>query len=246
MFFLAWRDIKVKYKQSILGASWAIIQPFMMMVVFTVFFGNIAKVGSDGLPYPLWSFAALLPWTLFANTLTQTSNSLVTNASMITKIYFPRLSIPFASVGAGLVDFCIAFVVLAAMMWFYRVAPTPRAGLLPIFVLLALVTSLGVGLWLSALNVRFRDVRQTLPFLAQLWLFATPVVYPSSRIAQPWRTVLAINPMVGVVEGFRWGLLRVNTAPGPLIAVSTGVALTLFVGGLFTFRRMERGFADVV
>jgi lipopolysaccharide transport system permease protein len=246
LYFLVWRDIKVRYKQTALGATWAVIQPFLTMVVFSLFFGHLGKMKSDGIPYPLFSFAALVPWTFFANGLSQSSNSLVGNANLITKIYFPRLIVPLASVFSGIVDFLLAFVVLLGMMLYYGVVPTLNVLWLPLFVLLALVTSLGVGLWLSALNVEYRDVRYVVPFITQFWLFATPIAYPSSLLSEPWRTIYGLNPMVGVVEGFRWALLRTNTAPGPIIAVSSVTAFVILVTGAFYFRRMEKTFADIV
>jgi lipopolysaccharide transport system permease protein len=246
LYFLVWRDVKVRYKQTALGAAWAIIQPFFTMVVFSIFFGRLAKIPSDGVPYPIFSYAALVPWTFFSNGLTQSSNSLVGSANLITKVYFPRLTIPIATVLSGIVDFLLAFVVLLGMMLYYGVLPTVNVLWLPLFLLLALVTSLGVGLWLSALNVEYRDVRYVVPFLTQFWLFATPIAYPSSLLAEPWRTVYGLNPMVGVVEGFRWALLGTDTAPGPIIAVSSAAALLILVGGAFYFRRMEKTFADVV
>lgn len=246
LFFLIWRDIKVRYKQTVLGAAWAVLQPFLTMIVFSLFFGRLAGVPSDDVPYPIFSFAALVPWTLFANGLTQSSNSMVSNANLIRKIYFPRLIIPSATVLSGLVDFSIAFLMLLGMMAFYGFAPTMNALWLPPLLLLALVSSLGVGLWLAALNVQFRDVRYTLPFLTQFWLFATPIAYPSSLLEEPWRTLYGLNPMVGVVEGFRWALLGTDTAPGPIITVSSAVAVLLLVSGALYFRRMERTFADVV
>jgi lipopolysaccharide transport system permease protein len=246
LYFLVWRDIKVRYKQTALGATWAIIQPFFTMVVFSLFFGYLGKIPSDGIPYPIFSFAALVPWTFFANGLGQSSNSLVGSSNLITKVYFPRLIIPLASVFAGIIDFLLAFVVLIAMMFYYGTAPTINALYLPLFLLLALVTSLGVGLWLSALNVEYRDVRYVVPFITQFWLLATPIAYPSSLLPEPWRTIYALNPMVGVVEGFRWALLGTNTAPGPIIAVSSGAALMLLITGAFYFRRMEKTFVDIV
>jgi lipopolysaccharide transport system permease protein len=246
LYFLTWRDIKVRYKQTILGGLWALIQPFFTMVVFSVFFGRLAKIPSDGIPYPLFAFAALVPWTFFANGLTMSSNSLVSSADLITKIYFPRLTIPIASVLSGVVDFVLAFLLLLGMGFFYGVAPTINVLWLPLFLLLALVTSLGVGLWLAALNVQYRDVRYVVPFLTQIWLFATPIAYPSSLLSEPWRTLYGLNPMVGVVEGFRWALLGTLQAPGPIVAASTGAALLLLVSGAFYFKRMERTFADVV
>ena len=246
LYFMAWRDIKVRYKQTVLGAAWAIIQPFFTMVVFSIFFGKLARVPSDGLPYPIFAYAALVPWTFFANGLNMASNSLVGSANLIKKVYFPRLVVPISGVISGVVDFVLAFAVLLGMMLFYGILPTVNIMWLPLFVLLIFITALGVGFWLSALNVQFRDVRYTVPFLTQFWLFATPIAYPSSLLSEPWRTLYGINPMVGVVEGFRWALLGADTAPGPIIAVSALVALAILVGGAFYFRRMEKTFADVV
>lgn len=246
LYFLAWRDIKVRYKQTVLGAAWAIIQPFFTMVVFSIFFGRLAQVPSDGLPYPIFSFAALVPWTFFANSLNQSSNSLVSSATLIQKVYFPRLAVPIATVFSGIVDFALAFVVLLGMMLYYGLVPTLNALWIPALFLLALVTALGVGFWLSAMNVRFRDIRYTVPFLTQFWMFSTPIAYPSSLLSEPWRTIYALNPMVGVVEGFRWGLLGTDTAPGPILAVSSFMAVALLVGGAFYFRRVEKTFADVI
>jgi len=246
LYFLVWRDIKVRYKQTALGASWAIIQPFMTMVVFSLFFGHLARMPSDGLPYPIFTFAALVPWTFFANGLSQSSNSLVGSSNLITKVYFPRLIVPLASVFSGIVDFLIAFAVLLVIMLYYGLVPTLNILWLPLFVLLSLVTSLGVGLWLSALNVKYRDVRYIVPFVTQFWLFATPIAYPSSLLREPWRTIYGLNPMVGVVEGFRWALLRTSTVPGPIVAVSASAAVLILVTGAFYFRRMEKTFADIV
>jgi len=246
LYFLVWRDIKVRYKQTALGASWAIIQPFMTMVVFSLFFGHLARMPSDGLPYPIFTFAALVPWTFFANGLSQSSNSLVGSSNLITKVYFPRLIVPLASVFSGIVDFLIAFAVLLVIMLYYGLVPTLNILWLPLFVLLSLVTSLGVGLWLSALNVKYRDVRYIVPFVTQFWLFATPIAYPSSLLHEPWRTIYGLNPMVGVVEGFRWALLRTSTVPGPIVAVSASAAVLILVTGAFYFRRMEKTFADIV
>jgi len=246
LYFLVWRDVKVRYKQTALGAAWAIIQPFFTMVVFSLFFGKLAKIPSEGVPYPIFSYAALVPWTFFSNGLTQSSNSLVGSANLITKVYFPRLTIPIATVLSGVIDFVLAFAVLLGMMLYYGIIPTVNVLWLPLFLLLALVASLGVGLWLSALNVEYRDVRYVVPFLTQFWLFATPIAYPSSLLNEPWRTLYGLNPMVGVVEGFRWALLGTNTAPGPMIAVSSLAAVLILVGGAFYFRRMEKTFADVV
>lgn len=246
LYFLVWRDVKVRYKQTALGAAWAILQPVMTMLVFSVFFGRLAKMPSDGIPYPVFAFTALLPWQLFAYALNESSNSLVSNQNLITKVYFPRLVIPISAVLAGLVDFAIAFGVLLVLMRYYGIVPTAAIALLPLFVLLAVVTALAVGLWLSALNVKYRDVRYTIPFLTQFWLFATPVAYPSSLIPAQWRALYGLNPMAGVVEGFRWALLGKTQGPGPLLAVSVAVVVFLLVGGLLYFRRTESTFADVV
>ena len=252
LYFLVWRDVKVRYKQTVLGAAWAIIQPFFTMVVFTIFFGRMAKVGSDGLPYPIFSYAGLLPWTLFAHGLSQSSNSLVGSSGLIKKVYFPRLVIPISSVLSGVVDFVIAFSVLLGMMAWYGIWPNGAVVFLPLLLLLAFATALGVGMWLSALNVQFRDIRYVVPFFVQLWLFVTPVIYPSSKVIPyieklglpGW--ILGLNPMAGVVEGFRWALLSTSTTPGPIILTSSLVALSLLISGTFYFRRMEKTFADVV
>jgi lipopolysaccharide transport system permease protein len=246
LFFLTWREVKVRYKQTALGAAWAIIQPLFTMLVFSLFFGRLAKIPSDGIPYPLFSLAGLIPWTFFANGLTLSSNSLVSSANLISKVYFPRLTIPLSAVLSGAVDFAISLFLLVGMMAFYRLVPSVRCVYLPLFVLLGFVTALGVGLWLSALNVEYRDVRYTVPFLTQFWLFATPIAYPASLLHGPWRTVYGLNPMVGVVEGFRWALLGTNTAPGPSISASSFAAVLILVGGVFYFRRMEKTFADIV
>jgi len=230
LYFLVWRDLKVRYKQTVLGAFWAIIKPFSLMVIFSIFFGKLAKIPSEGIPYPIFTYAALLPWSYFAQSLNACSNSLVGNSHLITKVYFPRLIIPISSVLSGLVDFAISFSILLAMMFYYEIIPTLGILLLPLFILMAMATALGAGLWLSALNVQYRDIRFTLSFLVQLWFFATPVVYPSSLVPGMWRFFYRLNPMVGVIEGFRGALL----GKGHLIT------------GTFYFRRMEKGFADVV
>ena len=245
-YFLSWRDIKVRYKQTALGAAWAIIQPLMTMLVFSLFFGKLAKMPSDGVPYPLFAFAALVPWTFFANGMTQSSNSLVQNANMLKKVYFPRLVIPTATVVSGVVDFAIAFLVLVLMMGYYGIVPTSNIVWVPFLLLMEMATALGVGLWLSAMNVQFRDVRYVVPFLVQFWMFATPVAYPSSLLDEPWRTIYGLNPMVGVIEGFRWALLGTDTAPRSMVIVSSLVSVVLLATGAFYFRRMERTFADVV
>lgn len=247
LYILTWRDIKVRYKQTIVGVLWAIIQPFLTMVVFSLFLGNLANIPSDDVPYPIFSYAALVPWTFFANGLTQSANSLVTSANLVKKIYFPRLVIPISTVFSGVVDFSLAFLVLLGMMVFYGIFPTIYVIWLPVFLVLALATSLGVGLWLAAMNVQFRDIHYAVPFLAQFWFFITPIAYPSSLIENDfWRAVYGINPMVGVIEGFRWALLGTDTAPGGAILVSILAASLILISGLYYFRRMERTFADVI
>ncbi len=246
VYFLTWRDIKVRYKQTLLGAAWAILQPLLTMLVFSLFLGRLAKVPSDGVAYPLFCLTGLIPWTFFALALMQSSNSLVGSANLITRVYFPRLAVPLASVLGGGVDFLVAFGFLLAMMAYFGAAPTWNVLYLPLFFLLTVVTALGAGLWLSALNVQFRDIRYVLPFLSQFWMIATPVAYPSSLLGEPWRTLYALNPMAGVVEGFRWALLGTHTAPGPMVAVSSLVAAGLLLSGTIYFRYMEKTFADVV
>jgi lipopolysaccharide transport system permease protein len=246
LYFLVWRDVKVRYKQTILGVGWAILQPFFTMVIFSLFFGRLAKMPSDGVPYPIFSFTALIPWMFFANGLNQSANSLVSNSNLINKVYFPRLAIPIASVLAGLADFIPSFIILIGMMLYFGIYPTATMVWIPLFLLLALITSLGVGIGLAAVNVKYRDVRHTVPFLVQCWLFATPIAYPSSLLPPAWQTIYALNPMVGVVEGFRWALLGADTHPGPMVAVSTAVALAVLVAAALYFRRMERSFADVI
>ena len=246
LYFLTWRDVKVRYKQTVLGVAWAVIQPLFMMLIFTIFFGKLAKVPSDGLPYPVFAFTALLPWQMFSRALTDASTSLVVNERLITKVYFPRLLVPASAVLASLVDFAIALILLVGMMFYYSIVPTGAVWTLPLFILLALMTALGIGFWLSALDATYRDVRYTLPFLTQLWLFATPVIYPASMVPDNWRLLYGLNPMAGVVEGFRWALLGKGGAPDPLLAVSAIAVLMIFVGGLYYFSRMEETLADVV
>lgn len=246
LYFLTWRDIKVRYKQTALGAAWAVLQPFLTMVVFSLFFGRLAQIPSEGVPYPVFSYAALVPWTFFANGVTLSSQSMVGNSNLITKVYFPRLIVPVAAVVSGLVDFAIAMVVLFGMMAWYGIAPTWQVVTLPLFLALALISALGVGLWLSAMNVKYRDIRYIVPFLVQFWLFATPIAYPSTLLTEPWRTLYGLNPMVGVVEGFRWALLDTRTSPGAITFFSAIAAMALLVSGAYYFRRMEKTFADVV
>jgi lipopolysaccharide transport system permease protein len=247
VFFMVWRDLKVRYKQTMLGAAWAIIQPVMTMLVFNFIFGRVAKVPTDGIPYPIFSYTALLPWGLFVAALNQASRSLTSNQNMITKIYFPRLVLPLSSILAGLVDFAIAFIILIGLMVYYRVTPSWNAiWALPLFLLLALITALGVALWLSAINVQYRDVNYALPFLTQFWLFITPVAYSSKIISANWQLVYSLNPMAGVVNGFRWALLNAGNGPDAALWVSAGISLLLLVSGLFYFRNMERTFADMI
>jgi lipopolysaccharide transport system permease protein len=244
-YLLAWRDVTVRYKQTVGGAAWAIIQPFMTMVAFSIFFGHLAKVPSDGVPYPIFSYTALLPWNYFAQALQRSSQSLVNSTSLITKVYFPRLLLPIASVLPPLFDFAIAFIVLLGMMVWYQIVPTPGIVLLPLFILLALMCALGVGLWVSALNVDYRDFGNLLPFLIQVWMLATPVAYSSSLLSEPWRTLYSLNPMVGVIDGFRWALLGTGEPAVP-IALSMIISTTLLITGALYYRRTERTFADVV
>jgi lipopolysaccharide transport system permease protein len=246
LYFLVWRNIKIRYKQTALGAAWAILQPVLTMLVFTMLFGRLAKVPSDGIPYPVFALTALLPWQLFAFALTESSNSLVASQNLITKVYFPRLIVPLSSTLSGLVDFAISFFALLVLMMYYHVMPGKAVVWLPAFLLLALATALAVGLWLSALNVKYRDVRYTIPFMTQFWMLATPVAYSSSLIPEPWRRWYGLNPMAGVVEGFRWALLGKSGGVGPLLWVSLAAVLLLLTGGLFYFRRTESTFADIV
>ena len=243
---LTWRDIKVRYKQTALGVAWAVLQPVLTMVVLSVFFGRLAKVPSDGIPYPIFAYCALLPWQLFAHAINESGNSLVANESLITKVYFPRLIIPLAAVLGGLADFAVAFVVLLGMMLWCGIVPGAVVALLPLFVLFALATALAIGLWLSALNVEYRDVRYTLPFITQFWLFVTPVAYPSSLVPERFRVFYGLNPMAGVVESFRWALLAKGQPDWPLMLASVVAVSVLLAGGLMYFRRMEKTFADVV
>jgi len=246
LFILAWRDIKVRYKQTVLGVGWAILQPLFTMLIFSVIFGKLAKLPSEGVPYPVFSYTALLPWQLFAVALTTSSNSLITSGSLISKVYFPRLIIPLASVLAGVVDFAIAFIVLLGMLAYYRIIPTLNMLTLPLFILLALATALAVGLWLSALNVKYRDFRYVLPFLSQAWMYLTPIAYSSSLIPEEWKLLYSLNPMTGVVEGFRWALLGTGEGAGSMVLVSTAVVLIILISGLFYFKRMEDDFADLI
>jgi lipopolysaccharide transport system permease protein len=245
LYFFVWRDVKVRYKQTLLGAGWAIIQPLMTMVVFTIFFGHLAKVPSDGLPYPVFSLIALVPWTYFASALAGCSTSLSGYQHIISKVYFPRLIIPISAVIAPLVDFAIGFVIVVGFMAWYRIVPGPSIVWLPAFMMLALATAASVGVWLAALNVRYRDVRYVVPFVVQLWMFATPVAYPASLVPARWRAVYGLNPMAGVIEGFRWALAG-GPPPGVITLVSAAVVIVLIAGGAVYFRRLEGTFADVI
>jgi lipopolysaccharide transport system permease protein len=245
-YFLVWRDVKVRYKQTALGVAWALLQPLLTMLIFTLVFGRLAKIPSDGIPYPIFSFAGLAPWTFFAYGLNQSSASLVGSANLIRKIYFPRLIIPLATVLSGLVDLFLTLVMLLGMMAWYGVPLTIKVLWLPAFLVLGFITALGVGLWLSALNVEYRDVKYMVPFLVQFWMYATPIAYPSSLLKEPWKTLFSLNPLTGVVEGFRWCLLNTPTQPGIMVLISSSAALLVLAGGLYYFRRVERNFADVV
>jgi lipopolysaccharide transport system permease protein len=246
LYFLVWRDVKVRYKQTLLGASWAILQPTATMIIFTVFMGKLARIPSDSLPYPLFAFSGLLPWQLFSFALVECSNSLIANKQLITKVFFPRLIVPTASILTGLVDFGAASLVLIGLMAHYGRVPTLGILFLPLLLIFTLMAALAVGLWLAALNVKYRDVRYTIPFLTQLWLYSTPIAYPTSLVPERWRYLFGLNPMAGVVEGFRWALF--GTAPhlGPMLAVSVATVVLLLIGGLAYFRHMEKYFADLV
>jgi lipopolysaccharide transport system permease protein len=246
LYFLIWRDVKVRYKQTAIGAAWAIIQPLMTMIIFTMVFGKFANMPSDGLPYPIFTFAALLPWTYFSKALSQSVSSVVADANLITKVYFPRLLLPLAAVVGGLIDFAIAFVFLLGMMAWYGLAPHSGILLLPFFVLLTMLTALSVSVWLSVINVRYRDVGQAIPFLVQIWLFASPVAYPASVVPENWRFLYNLNPLAGIIEGFRWALLGSQNPPIVNLLSTTAVVLALLYGGIVFFKRMEKTFADVV
>jgi len=244
LYFLVWRDLKVRYKQTLIGTGWVVIQPLMTMAIFTVIFGNFAKIPSDGLPYPIFSYAALLPWNLFSSSLNRGGESVVNNANLVTKIYFPRLILPLSSVLSPMADFAIAFVILIGMMIWFGIAPTVGILMLPIFVILAICTALAMGLWLAALNVRYRDVRYTIPFLIQIWMFASPVAYPVSMVPEKWRWLYSLNPMAGVIEGFRWALLGNQSPDFSVMAISATVVMGLLAAGMVYFKQMERTFAD--
>src|SRR5271165_2517723 len=246
LYFFVWRDIKVRYKQTAIGAAWAVLQPLLTMLVFSLFFGRLAHIPSDGLPYPIFYYCALLPWMYYAAALQNATNTIVDNQRLITKVYFPRLILPLSSVLSGMVDFGISFLMFVVMMIFYGIRPTAAALWIPAFLLLAVVTALGVGLWLAALNSLYRDVRYVLPFLIQLWMFASPVAYPSSLVPGKWRWLYGLNPMAGVIEGFRWSLTGHGQAPGGLFFVSLGAVMVVLMSGLAYFQSMETTIADVV
>jgi len=247
LYFLVWRDIKVRYKQTALGALWAILQPVLATAIFSIFFGGLAKVPSDGIPYPVFVYVAVVPWQLFAFCMSESATSLVTNQNLVKRVYFPRLVIPLSTVLAGLVDFGVAFLVLLIMLLKYRIVPSLTGiALLPVMLFFTIAAALSIGLWLSALNVQFRDVRYTLPFITQIWLFATPVVYSSSLVPEKWRALYGLNPMAGVVEGFRWALLGSAKGVGGQVWVSAGMVIVLLAGGLIYFRRLESTFADTI
>jgi len=246
LYFLIWRDIKVRYKQTVLGAAWAVLQPFLLMVVFSIFLGRLADVPSENVPYPVFVYSALVPWTLFASSLSACSDILIANQALVSKVYFPRLILPVAAAGSFVIDFAIAFVILVVMMIWYGIAPTVNVVWVPAFTLLAFVTAVGVGIWLAALNVKYRDVRYAVPFLVQVWLFATPVAYPASLVPQEWQWVYGLNPMAGVVEGFRWALLGTPAPSWGLVTASAVIALATLVGGAAFFHRSELYFADLI
>ena len=246
LYFFVWRDIKIRYKQTAIGAAWAVLQPFLTMLIFSLFFGKLAHIPSQGLPYPIFYYSALLPWMYFATALQNATNTIVENQRLITKVYFPRLALPLSAVLSGLVDFGVSFLMFIAMMIYYRIHPTAALLWFPLFLLLAVLTALGVGLWLSALNAIYRDVRYVLPFLVQFWMFASPVAYPSSLVPEKWRWLYGLNPMAGVIEGFRWSLAGAGKPPSRLIFLSAGVVLVVLLSGVAYFQKMETTVADVV
>lgn len=246
LFLLSWRDVSVRYKQSLVGIGWAVIQPVMTMLIFTLVFGKFAKLPSEGVPYPIFTYCALLPWNYFARSLGDSSNSLVGSANLVTKVYFPRLVLPLSKVFAGLIDFGVAFVILLGMMVWYRVTPTTGLLLLPVFIFFAMLIALAVGLWLTALNVKYRDIKFVVPFLTQFWMYASPVAYSATIVPEQWRWIYGLNPMVGVIEGFRWALLGKAAPNLGMMVLSLGIVLLIFVSGLFYFKRMEKTFADII
>jgi lipopolysaccharide transport system permease protein len=246
LYFFVWRELKVRYKQTVVGAAWAVIQPFLTMLIFSLFFGKLAHIPSGGLPYPIFYYSALLPWMYFASSLQNATNKIVENQNVITKVYFPRLILPISGTVSGLVDFGISFLMFVAIMIYYRIHPGWAILMLPVFLLLAVLTALGVGLWLSALNAIYRDVRYIVPFLVQFWMFASPVVYPSSLVPTKWRWLYGLNPMAGVIEGFRWSLTGTGDPPNRMLLVSSVAVVGVLLGGLMYFQKMETTVADVV
>lgn len=246
LYFFVWRDIKIRYKQTLVGAAWAVLQPFLTMLIFSLFFGTLAHIPSQGLPYPIFYYSALLPWMYFAASLQNATNTIVENQRVITKVYFPRLALPISSVLSGLVDFAISFLMFVAMMAYYHIHPTLALLWMPLFLFMSFATALGFGLWLAALNALYRDIRYVVPFLVQFWLFASPVAYPSSLVPAKWRLLYGLNPMAGVIEGFRWSLTGNGAPPGKLTLISGGVVLGVLLTGLAYFQRMETTIADVV
>lgn len=246
LMMFVWRDITVRYKQSIVGIGWAVIQPVMTMVVFSIIFGHLANLPSDGIPYPIYTFCALLPWNYFARSLTDSSDSLVSSSHLITKVYFPRLILPLSKVLAGFVDFAIAFTILILLMVWYQILPSYGVFLLPLFILIAILSAFGIGLWLTALNVKYRDIKFVVPFVVQLWMYSSPVAYSISLIPANWQWLYGLNPMVGVIEGFRWALLGKDAPNILMMSVSTSIILLIFMGGVFYFRFMEKNFPDII
>jgi lipopolysaccharide transport system permease protein len=246
LFILAWRDVSVRYKQSVVGIGWAVLQPLMMMLIFTIVFGKFAKLPSEGIPYPIFTFCALLPWNYFASSLSGSSNSLVGSAHLVTKVYFPRLVLPLSKVFSGLIDFAIGFVILIGMMVWYGVTPTIGILFLPLFMLVAMLASLGVGLWLTAINVKYRDVVFVVPFLVQFWMYASPVAYSTTIVPEKWQWFYGLNPMVGVIEGFRWAMLGKESPNIELMLVSLAGIVCMLIGGLYYFNKMEKTFADII
>src|SRR5437660_7121109 len=246
LYFLIWRDVKVRYKQTALGAAWAIIQPLFTMLIFTLFFGRLAGISSEGIPYPIFAYAGLLPWTFFSNAISNGSSSLIGDSRLITKVYFPRMVIPIAAVGAGLVDFVIAFIILVGLMAYYGIGLSLNILMLPVLVLLLTLLATGVAMWMSALNLKYRDVRYALPFLIQLWMFASPIIYPASLVPERWKWALALNPLTGIIEGFRASLLGYRNFDWKTLTISAVITLIILIYSAYTFRRMEKGFADIV
>lgn len=246
LYFLIWRDIKVRYKQTFFGASWAIIKPFLAMLIFSIFFGKLAKMPSDDFPYPIFAYTALLPWQLFSQILNYSGTCLVNNQQLITKVYFPRLIVPIATVGAGIVDFFFACLALLVMLFYYHIPATSNLCLLPVLVLMVIFTALGAGIWISSLDVLYRDARHIMPFLLQIWFFISPIIYPASLIPARWRFIYNLNPMVGIIEGFRWSVLGGGRYPFTSLFISGVVILAILISGMFFFRRVERIFADII